>query len=49
MARLPRELSEPNDNAHDIANTLAGIIRAAREVAAKGELKEKKIFHFKVN
>ncbi len=37
MARLPRELEEPGNNALNIAQTLAGIIRAAREVAAKDD------------
>jgi hypothetical protein len=35
VARMPHELEDPKENAHSIAETLAGIIRAAREVAAK--------------
>ena len=37
MARLPRELDDPKENAQSIALCLAGIIRAAREVAAKDD------------
>ncbi len=37
MARLPRELEDPKENAQNIALTLANIIRAAREVAAKDD------------